>query len=99
MLLYSAAILLLLESTITIVSSQTQECLNLASELESNQNCQNAINALGNSIVSGKPLTMSDLQIFCVNPCKDLVKTLFGDCVSCITGKLYYGFIIVTWNF
>jgi len=80
-MLLLSAILLLFHCTITIASSDNPAC-SAASELASNQDCQNAISGLGNSIASIKPLEMSDLEIFCVNPCEDLVKRTFRECVS-----------------
>jgi len=85
MILYFATILLALDSSITIVSSQERDkaCLEVAAALITNRGCYNALLSLIDSNVTEALLTNADLQAYCSSSCRSLITRVNQFCVSC----------------
>jgi len=85
MILYFAAILLVLDSTITIVSSQdtSDACFDATRALFQNRDCYNALLRFPDSNSTEASLNNADLQVYCSSSCRSIITRLSQFCVSC----------------
>ena len=81
MIIIKALLLFLLYNGTFGQGESSQACQNITEELNANQACQQAFTTIA-STGNGTNVTLSDLETYCAQDCKDIVVGISTECVS-----------------